>query len=99
MFRTNNNSKDTKEDHISIGFAACEKLTKMLLNPVEDVHAHPAVHHVDGQTPLAKSTRAADPVQVRLVVWVAILVYWQVKVDHHRDLFHIDTCMCKTGNR
>lgn len=64
----------------------------MLLDPVEDVHAHPAVHHVDGQTPFAKAARAADPVQVRLVVWVAVLVDWQVKVDHHRHLLHVDTC-------
>lgn len=69
-----------------------QRLTEMLLDPVEDVHAHPAVHHVDGQTPLAEATRAADPVQVRLVVRVAVLVNWQVKVDHHRHLLHIDTC-------
>lgn len=62
----------------------------MLLNPVEDVHAHPAVHHVDGQSPFAESTRAANPVQVCLVVRVTILVYWQVKVDHHRNLLNID---------
>lgn len=65
----------------------------MLLDPVEDVHAHPAVHHVDGQPPFAKAARAADPVQVRLVVWVAVLVDWQVKVDHHRHLLHVNTCV------
>lgn len=64
----------------------------MLLDPVEDVHAHPAVHHVDGQTPFAKAARAADPVQVRLVVRVAVLVDRQVKVDHHRHLLHVDAC-------
>ena len=74
------------------------RLTEMLLDPVEDVHAHLAVHHVDGQSPFAKSTRAADPVQVRLVVWVTVLVYWQVKVDHHRDLLDVDTCRCKENN-
>lgn len=63
----------------------------MLLDPVQDVHAHPAVHHVYGQSPFAKSTCAANPVQVRLVVWVTILVYWQVKVDHHRNLLNINT--------
>lgn len=63
----------------------------MLLDLVEDVHAHPAVDHVDGQSPFAKSTCAADPVQVRLVVWVAVLVYRQVKVDHHRNLLNINT--------
>lgn len=66
------------------------RLTEMLLDPVEDVHAHLAVHHVDGQSPFAKSSRATNPVQVRLVVWVTILVYWQVKVDHHRNLLHIN---------
>lgn len=68
----------------------------MLLDPVEDVHAHPAVHHVDGQPPFAKSTCAANPVQVCLIVWVTILVYWQVEVDHHRNLLNIDTCMRKS---
>lgn len=67
------------------------RLTEMLLNPVEDVHAHLAVHHIDGQSPFAKSTCAANSVQVRLVVWVTILVYWQVKVDHHRNLLDINT--------
>ncbi|KAG7235666.1 hypothetical protein INR49_002350, partial [Caranx melampygus] len=43
--------------------AAAVRLTEMLLDPVEDVHAHLAVHHVDGQSPFAKSTRAANPVQ------------------------------------
>lgn len=62
----------------------------MLLDPVEDVHAHLAVHHVDRQSPFAKSTRAADPVQVSLVVWVTVLVHRQVKVDYHRNLLHIN---------
>lgn len=67
----------------------------MLLDPVEDVHAHPAVHHVDGQTPLAEAACAADPVQVRLVVRVAVLVDGQVKVDDHRHLLHVNTCTCR----
>ncbi len=73
--------------HLSVG----TRLTEMLLDPVQDVHAHLAVHHVDGQSPFAKSTRAANPVQVCLVVWVTILVYGQVKVDHHGNLLDIDT--------
>lgn len=76
-----------KLDHMC---EAAVGLTEMLLNPVEDVHAHSAVHHVDGQSPLAKSTCAANPVQVCLVVWVTILVYWQVKVDHHGHLLDIN---------
>lgn len=55
----------------------------MLLDFVEDVHAHLAVHHIDGQAPFAKPTRAADPVQVCLVVWVTVFVHRQVKVDDH----------------
>lgn len=62
----------------------------MFLDPVEDVHAHLAVHHVDGQSPFAKTTGATNPVQVSLVVRVTILVNWQVKVDHHRNLLNID---------
>lgn len=62
----------------------------MLLDPVEDVHAHLAVHHVDGQTPFPKSTRASNPVQVCLVVRVPIFVNRQVEVDHHRNLLHVD---------
>lgn len=69
----------------------------MLLDPVKDVHAHPAIHHVDGQSPFAKSTRAANPVQVCLVVWVTILVYWQVEVYHHRNLLDINTWMYATS--
>lgn len=65
----------------------------MLLDPVEDVHAHLAVHHVDGQASFAKSTRASNPVQVRLVVRVTIFVYRHVKVDHHRNLLYIDAWM------
>lgn len=63
----------------------------MLLDSVEYIHAHPAVHHVDGQSSFAKSTCAANPVQVCLVVWVTILVYWQVKVNYHRNLLNINT--------
>lgn len=47
----------------------------MLLNAVEDVHAKPAVHHVDRQASFAKSARAPDPVQVRLVVRVSVLIH------------------------
>lgn len=69
----------------------------MLLDSFEDVHTHFAVHHVNGQSPFAKSTRAPNPVQIRFVVWVAIFVYWQVKVDHHRNLLDINTCTCNTS--
>lgn len=71
--------------------AADVGLTEMLLDPVEDVHAHLAVHHVDGQSPLAESTRAANPMQVRLVVRVAVLVHRQVEIYHHGNLLDIDT--------
>lgn len=67
----------------------------MLLDPVQDVHAHSAVHHVDGQTSFAEPACATDPVQVRLIVWVAVLVHWQVKVDHHRHLLDVDTFTCR----
>lgn len=64
----------------------------MLLNFPEDLHALLAVHHVDGKSSLAKSSCSTDPVEVRLVVWVAVLIHRRVKVDHHRDLFDINTC-------
>lgn len=60
------------------GFTTLSKqaeLTEVLLNAVENVHAKPAVHHVDRQPSLAKSPSAPDPVQVRLVVRVSILVH------------------------
>lgn len=62
----------------------------MVLDSVENVHAHSAVHHVDGQPPFAKSTCAPNPVQVCLVVWVSILVDGQVKIDHHRNLLDVN---------
>ena len=67
------------------------RLTEMLLDPVKDVHARLAVHHVDGQSSFAKSTCAANPVQVCLVVRVTIPVYRKVEVDHHRNLLDVDT--------
>ena len=68
-------------------------LTKMLLNPGEDVHSKLAVHHVDRQSPFAKPACAANPVQVCLVVRVPFPVHRQVKVYHHGNLLHINTCM------
>ena len=65
----------------------------MVLNPGEDVHGKLAVHHVDGQSPFAKPACAANPVQVRLVVRVPFPVHRQVKVYHHGNLLHINTCM------
>lgn len=62
----------------------------MLLDPIEDVHAHPAVHHVDGQSSLPKSTRAPNPVQVGLVVGVTVFVDRQIKIDYHWNLFDIN---------
>lgn len=63
----------------------------MILDLVEDIHAELAVHHVDGQSPLPKTTCAANPVQVRLIVWVTISVHRQVEVYHHGNLLHINT--------
>lgn len=68
----------------------------MLLNVPENLHALLAVHHVDGKSSLAKSPRSTDPVEVRLIVWIAIFVHRRVKVDHHRHLFDINTCMWPT---
>lgn len=67
-------------------------LTKMLLDPVEDIHAVLAVHHVHRQTPLAKAASAPNAVQVGLIVWVPVLVHREVKIDDDRHLFNIDTC-------
>lgn len=57
------------------------QLTEVLLDAVEDVHAKPAVHHVDRQPPLAESPSAPDSVQICFIVRVAILVHWQIEVD------------------
>lgn len=56
-------------------------LTEVLLDAVEDVHAKPAVHHVDRQPPLAESPSTPDSVQICFIVRVAILVHWQIEVD------------------
>lgn len=69
----------------------------MLLDPVEDVHAVLAVHHVHRQAPLAKAAGAPDPVQVGLVVRVPVLVHGQVKVDDDGHLFDIDSCTKDAG--
>lgn len=66
------------------------RLTEMLLDSFENVHAVVTVHHVDGQPSLSEAPRPADPVEVRLVVWVSIFIQRQVKVNHHRNLLHID---------
>lgn len=47
----------------------------MLLDFFEDVHVRVA-DHIDGQTPFAEPTRAADPVQICLIVWVTVFVHW-----------------------
>lgn len=64
----------------------------MFLDGSEHGQAPPAVHHVDGQASLAEAPRPADPVQVGLVVWVAVFVQGEVKVDHHGNLLYVDTC-------
>lgn len=62
----------------------------MFLDSVENVHAVLAVHHVDGQPSLAEAAGAADAVQVGLVVWIAILIHRQVKIDNNRHLLYIN---------
>lgn len=62
----------------------------MFLDPVEDIHAVLAVHHVDRQPSLAEAPCAPDAVQVGLVIWISILVHRKVKIDNNRDLLHID---------
>lgn len=68
------------------------RLTEVFLDGSEYGHALHAVHHVDGQASLAEASCPADPVQVGLVVRVAIFVQGEIKVDHHRNLFYVDTC-------
>lgn len=60
-----------------------ERLTKMPLVCLQNLHAALTVHHVDSESSLAKASSPTDPVEVRFVVWIAIFVQWKVKVDHH----------------
>lgn len=62
----------------------------MFLDPVEDVQAVLAVHHVDGQAPLPEAPRAADAVKVRLVIWIPVFIHREVKVDDNRDLLYVN---------
>lgn len=64
--------------------------TKMHLDLSNDIHAVLAVHHIDGEAAPSKTSRAANPVKVRVVIGVATHVHREVKVDHQRHLFHID---------
>lgn len=64
----------------------------MFLDGSEHGHVLLAVHHVDGQASLAEAARPADPVQVGLVVRVAVFVQGEVEVDHHGNLLYVDPC-------
>lgn len=63
----------------------------MHLNLLDDIHAVQAVHHIDSKSPLAEASSAANAMKVRLVVGISFHVHWQVKVDHQRHLFHVDS--------
>lgn len=62
----------------------------MFLDSVENIHAVLAVHHVNSQSSLAKTTCTADPVQIRLIIWISIFIHGKVKIDDNRDLLYID---------
>lgn len=64
----------------------------MQLDLFDDIHAVVAVDHIDRESSSAKASCAANPVKVRLIVSLPFPVHWEVKVDHKRHLFHIDTC-------
>lgn len=63
----------------------------MHLDLVDDVHALFAVHHIDRKPSPAEAPRAANPVEVRLVVGLPVQAHGEVKVDHERHLLHINT--------
>lgn len=67
-------------------------LTEMHLYLVDDLHAVFVLHHVDGKSSFTKAPRAADPMQVRLVVSIPLQVRGEVKVDDKCHLLHIDSC-------
>lgn len=54
----------------------------MHLDLVDDIHAVLAVDHVHGEPSSSKASRAADTVEVRLVVSVPVHVHREVKVHH-----------------
>lgn len=62
----------------------------MFLDSVENIHAVLAVHHVNRQPSLPKATRAPDPVQISLVIWISIFIHRKVKIDNNRDLLYVD---------
>lgn len=63
----------------------------MHLNLFDNIHALLAVHHIDSKSPLAEASCAANPMKVRLVVGISFHIHWEVKVDHQRHLFHVDS--------
>lgn len=54
----------------------------MELNLLDEIHAVVAVDHTDSKPSFAEASSAADPVEVRLIVSVAVQVNREVKVDH-----------------
>ena len=56
--------------------------TEVHLDLVDYIHAVFAVDHVDSKSSFAKTSCAADPVKVCLIVGIPIHVHREVKVDH-----------------
>lgn len=66
--------------------------TEVHLDLVDYIHAVLAVDHVDSKSSFAKTSCAADPVKVCLIVGIPIHVHREVKVHHQWHLFHINAC-------
>merc|ERR1719264_2084639 len=64
---------------------------KVPLNLLQHNHRLWPIHQVDCQTMLSKSSRPADPVQIRLAVGFAIDIHWQVKVHYNGHLLDVNT--------
>lgn len=69
----------------------------MILDILEHVHGPAWVDEVNGQTGLAKTSCAADAMQVRLAIGVSLQVDGQVVVDDDRHLFDVDTARQHVG--
>ena len=71
-------------------------LTKVPLNLFQHGHGSGTVDHVDRQSVLPEAPRPPDSVEIGLAVGSPrVEVNGQVKVDDHRHLLDVDTCIAE----
>ena len=74
-------------------------LTEMALNLFQHGHGAGPVDHVDRQSVLPEAPRPPDAMQVSLAVGSPrVEVNGQVKVDDHRHLLDVNTCIAEISS-